>query len=69
MAALVRPNEVLKRVNGGVGQGQWGHGEVALGQTGVWLWSDRGGQEVGWVWGRKSDHFLPHRELPNMKVA
>ena len=42
MAALVRPNEVLERVNGGVGQGQWGHGEVALGQTGVWLWSDRG---------------------------
>ena len=21
------------------------------------------------LWGRKSDHFLPHRELPNMKVA
>ncbi len=21
------------------------------------------------LWGRKGDHFLPHRELPNMKVA
>ena len=37
MAASVRLNEVLKRVNGGVGQGQWGHGEAALGQIGVWL--------------------------------
>ena len=35
--AAVRLNEVLKGVNGGVGQGQWGHGEVALGQTVVWL--------------------------------
>ena len=38
--AAVRLNEVLKGVNGGVGQGQWGHGEVALGQTGCGCGSD-----------------------------
>ena len=32
---------VLKRVNGGVGQGQCGHGEGS-GQTGAWLWVRQG---------------------------
>ena len=37
MGALGGDGGIVKRVNGGVGQGQWGHGEVALGQTGVCL--------------------------------
>ena len=48
----------LVRVNGGIEKGQWGRWSgsmgawrrvrsVALGQTGVWLWSDRGVVAVG----------------------
>ena len=49
MGALVSVNGVLKRVNGGIGQGQWGRLKrvrsdrgLALGQAGVWLWVRQG---------------------------